>query len=423
MEPAGLSSGRRLLLAAMSAVAVANIYYAQPLLARIGADLAIPGQHVGWIVGIGQIGYLLGLVALVPLGDLVNRRLLMAAHVAFTAVGTGLIALSGTTVGVLVGAGLAGLFSVVVQIAVAYTAAVSNPTERGRNIGAVTSGVVIGILAARTVAGTLADTAGWRTVYAASALVSLALAGAVLALLPREARQKRDRGYRRAVNSALRLPLSDRTFRSRALLCFFLFASFGTLWSGIALPLSDEPWNLSATQIGLFGIAGLTGALGAARAGRWADRGLATPVTGWSLLLLILSWIFTAQAHHSLPLLVIGVVALDFAVQAVHVTSQQLITARRPEAASRTIGAYMVFYSLGSALGAVSTTWAYSTAGWALASLLGAAYGAAALVVWAISRHDTRSAPSAGTATRGGSSSSDRTSSPRGRAPSGSVPS
>ncbi|MGK5673250.1 MFS transporter [Micromonospora sp. URMC 106] len=395
MEPAGLSSGRRLLLATLSAVAVANIYYAQPLLARIGADLAIPEQHVGWIVGIGQIGYLLGLVALVPLGDLANRRLLMAAHVAFTAVGTGLIALSATTVGVLAGAALAGLFSVVVQIAVAYAAAVSSPAERGRDIGAVTSGVVIGILAARTVAGTLADAAGWRTVYAVSALASLALAGAVLALLPREARQNRDRGYLRTVNSALRLPLSDRTFRGRALLCFFLFASFGTLWSGIALPLSDEPWNLSATQIGLFGIAGLTGALGAARAGRWADRGLATPVTGWSLLLLILSWMFTAQAPHSLPLLVIGVVALDFAVQAVHVTSQQLVTAGRPEAASRTIGAYMVFYSLGSALGAVSTTWAYSAAGWALTSLLGAAYGVAALIVWAISRHDARFAPSA----------------------------
>jgi MFS family permease len=169
MEPAGLSSGRRLLLATLSAVAVANVYYAQPLLARIAADLAIPKQHVGWIVGIGQLGYLLGLIVLVPLGDLVNRRLLMAAHVAFTAIGTGLIALSDTTVGVLVGAGLAGLTSVVVQIAVAYTAAVSSPTERGRNIGAVTSGIVIGILAARTVAGTLADTAGWRTVYAASA--------------------------------------------------------------------------------------------------------------------------------------------------------------------------------------------------------------------------------------------------------------
>lgn len=399
MEPVGLSSGRRLLLAALSAVAVANIYYAQPLLARIGADLAIPEQHVGWIVGIGQIGYLLGLVALVPLGDLANRRLLMAVHVASTAVGTGLIALSDTTVGVLAGAALAGLFSVVVQIAVAYAAAVSGPTERGRDIGAVTSGVVVGILAARTVAGALADAAGWRAVYAASALASLALAGAVLALLPRDARQNRDRDrdreYLRAVISALRLPFSDRTFRSRALLCFFLFASFGTLWSGIALPLSDQPWNLSATEIGLFGIAGLTGALGAARAGRWADRGLATPVTGWSLLLLILSWTFTAQAPDSLPLLVIGVVALDFAVQAVHVTSQQLVTAGRPEAASRTIGAYMVFYSLGSALGAVSTTWAYSTAGWTLTSLLGAAYGVAALIVWAVSRHDARFAPSA----------------------------
>ncbi|MFI6059536.1 MFS transporter [Streptomyces sp. NPDC051286] len=174
---------------------------------------------------------------------------------------------------------------------------------------------------------------------------------------------------------------TDRMFRSRAAIAFFVFASFGTLWSGLALPLAAEPWQLTPAQIGLFGFAGLAGAFGAARAGRWADRGYAGPVTAWSLVALISSWAFIAQTGQSLWLLCAGVILLDFAVQAVHVSNQHLITTARPQQTSRAIGAYMAFYSLGSALGAVTATWTYTAAGWAAACLLGAGYATAALAI------------------------------------------
>jgi predicted MFS family arabinose efflux permease len=178
----------------------------------------------------------------------------------------------------------------------------------------------------------------------------------------------------------------DRLFVSRGLIAFFLFASFGTLWSGLALPLAAAPWHLSTTQIGLFGLAGLVGALGAARAGRWADAGLARPVTGGALALLALAWLAIGQASWSLWLVAVGVVVLDFAVQAVHVSNQQLLTMAHPCRTSSVIGGYMTFYSLGSALGAASTTTVFASAGWTGSSTLGAAFATCALVVWAFGR-------------------------------------
>ncbi|MBY8853320.1 MFS transporter, partial [Saccharothrix sp. MB29] len=138
--------------------------------------------------------------------------------------------------------------------------------ERGRNIGVVTSGVVVGILGARVVTGVLADVWGWRSIYVVLAALSLGAAVLVAVVLPSEVRPSRPGAYRQAITSLGGL-LGERTFLTRGLIAFFLFASFGTLWSGLSLPLAESPWHLSESQIGLFGLVGLAGALGAARAG------------------------------------------------------------------------------------------------------------------------------------------------------------
>jgi MFS family permease len=176
----GLTLGRRTLFAAVCAAAVASIYAAQPVLAQIRSSLGVPDARLGWIVAVGQLGYLVGLAVLVPLGDMTDRRKLMAAHLLLTAVGAGLAATASRTWMLLIGLAIAGLFAVVVQTTVAYAAALSTPEERGRTLGAVTSGVVIGILGARIVAGALADAWGWRSVYVALAVLLAALAGLVL---------------------------------------------------------------------------------------------------------------------------------------------------------------------------------------------------------------------------------------------------
>ncbi|MBB1152073.1 MFS transporter [Amycolatopsis dendrobii] len=384
----GLATGRRTVFAAVCAVAVASIYAAQPVLAEIGADLGVPDASLGWIVAAGQLGYLAGLAALVPLGDLADRRKLIAAHLLLTAVGAGIAAAASQTWLLLTGLALAGLFAVVVQTTVAYAAALSTSEERGRTLGAVTSGVVIGILGARVAAGALAGLWGWRSVYVALAVLLAALAGLALKTMPPDPR--RDGTTYRQVLSSLGGLFREPLFLSRGLIAFFLFASFGALWSGLSLPLAAAPWNLSTAQIGLFGLVGLAGALGAARAGRWADRGHAGLVTGGALVLLAVSWLAVGQP--SLWLLGLGVLVLDFAVQAVHVSNQHLLTAVHPDRTSSVIGGYMIFYSLGSALGAAATTTAFAAAGWTGSSVLGAAFAGCAFAAWAAARRFTAEA-------------------------------
>ncbi|MBW3356599.1 MFS transporter [Streptomyces sp. 09ZI22] len=381
-----MNTWRRLLLAVVCGVAVASIYAAQPVLEPMGRDLGVPAELAGWIVATGQIGYLAGLLLLVPLGDVVDTRRLIAVHLAVTAAGMIVTASASSAWQAFVGLAAAGLFAVVVQTTVAYAASASPPAERGRTIGVVTTGVVIGILGARIVTGALADVWGWRSVYVVLAALSLVLAALVLAALPPETHTSPVAGYRQVIGSLGGL-FGQRAFLTHGLIAFFLFASFGTLWSGLSLPLADAPWQLNESQIGLFGIAGLAGALGAARAGQWADAGRAAPVSGLALALLVLSWVAIAQLPWSLGLLIIGIVVLDFAVQVVHVSNQHVLTASHPDRVSSVIGGYMVFYSLGSALGAATTTAVFTAYGWAGSSLLGAGFATCALVVSVVGRH------------------------------------
>ncbi|MFI0900724.1 MFS transporter [Streptomyces sp. NPDC020983] len=375
----------RLLLATVCGVAVASVYAAQPVLGTMGRDLGVPAGLTGWIVAAGQLGYLAGLVLLVPLGDTADRRRLIAVHLAATAAGLALTAAAPAAWAAFTGLAAAGAFAVVVQTTVAYAASVSPPAERGRTIGVVTSGVVVGILGARVVTGALAEAWGWRSVYGVLAVLALGLAVLVLRRLPPDDRGVRPVGYGRALARLGEL-FTQRLFLTRGLVAFFLFASFGTLWSGLSLPLAAAPWHLGESRIGLFGVLGLAGALGAARAGRWADAGRAAPVTGLALALLVASWAAIGRLPRSLWLLGAGIVLLDFAVQAVHVSSQHLLTAAHPDRLSGVIGGYIVFYSLGSALGAAATTAVYGARGWEGSSLLGAGFAACALAVWAADR-------------------------------------
>ncbi|MEV0125157.1 MFS transporter [Streptomyces sp. NPDC050703] len=380
------NTGRGLLLAAVCGVAVAGIYAAQPVLEPMGRDLGVPAAHTGWLVAAGQFGYLAGLVLLVPLGDVVlDRRRLIAVHLAITAAGLLVTAFASAGWMAFSGLAAAGLFAVVVQSAVAYAASLAPPADRGRTIGVVTAGVVVGILGARVVTGMLADVWGWRSIYAVLAVLSLGLAAVVVVALPAEDRRSRPARYGQAVVSLGKL-FRQRLLLTRGLIAFFLFASFGTLWSGLSLPLADAPWHLDESRIGWFGLAGLAGALGAARAGRWADAGRTSQVAGLALILLVLSWAAIAQLPKTLGLLIVGIVVLDFAVQAVHVSNQHVLTAAYPDRPSSVIGGYMVFYSLGSALGAATTTALFTLHGWAGSSFLGAGFAICALVVWAMSR-------------------------------------
>lgn len=375
-----------LLLAIACGIAVSTIYAAQPLLVTIGADLALDAGTVGLIVTITQAGYGLGLLLLVPLGDLLERRRLIVTHLVALAGALLVVAAAGTALVLLSALAAVGLLAVVVQTVVAYAAALTGPAARGRVVGSVTSGVVLGILLARTVSGALADLAGWRVAYVAWTGAVLAIALAAHRLLPRSGPAPERPRYGALLRSTAALFATEPVFRSRALLALLIFAAFSTLWSSLALPLSAPPLGLSHTAIGAFGLAGIAGALAAIPAGRLADRGRAQLTTGIALAVLLLAWLPIAFATRALWVLVVGVVLLDLAVQAVHVSNQSLIIALRPDAGSRLLAGYMACYSVGSGLGAAAATALYAAAGWTAVCLLGAGFSALALLTWGVTR-------------------------------------
>ena len=365
-----MQPSQRVLLAVAAGVAVSTVYAAQPLLVTIGADLEIAPGSVGLFVTVTQLGYAAGLFFLVPLGDLLDRRRLIRLQFLLLATALLLTGIAQNAAMLLAGLAAVGALAVVTQSLVAYGAALSAPADRGRTVGTITSGIVLGILLARTVSGIVTDLVGWRAVYLMACVACLAIACCLARATPQLRTQLT---YGALLRSTISLG-RETLFRESALRAFFIFGSFSTLWSSIALPLTSR--SLSHTEIGAFGLIGAAGALAAGPAGRLADRGRGRPVTIAASVLLATSWPVIASG--SLVGLAIGAILLDLAVQAIHVTNQSMIY--RPELGSRLIGGYMVFYSLGSGLGAIASTALYERAGWSAVCLLGAAFGAGSLV-------------------------------------------
>lgn len=380
MNPA-LTRWITLLLAITSAMAVATVYFAQPLLESMAADLGVAQQQIGWVVGATQAGYALGLLLIVPLGDLIDRKRLLLGQLLFSALALVGVGMAPNWALLLLALAITGLMAVMVQVMVAHAASLADPGQQGQAVGTVTSGIVLGILLARLVSGGLADLA-WRSVYLITAGLLMLLALVLWRSLPVGQPVSLRSGYRALIVAQFRLYRHDRLLRQRGLFGVLIFAAFSVLWSAMVMPLSAEPLELSHTAIGLFGLAGVAGTLAAARAGRLADQGLGERTTGVALILLVLSWLPTAFVGHSLMAFGLGVLMLDFAVQAVHVTNQSLLLAGRGAMASRLIGAYMCCYSLGSGVGAVLASWVYAHWGWAAVCGLGMGISAVALGYW-----------------------------------------
>ena len=378
----GLSRAATLTFAAAAGLSVANTYYAQPLLDAIAADFGISPATVGLVVTLTQIGYGLGLIFVVPLGDFVDRRKLILGQGILSVIALVSIAMARSEAILFASLAAMGLMAVVIQILVAFAATLASPQERGKTVGLVTSGIVIGILGARSIAGLLADLGGWRMVYLISAVLTLGMVGLLLRVLPRQSSPTGPDGYLAVLRSTPTLFLHDRILLVRGVLALLHFAAFSTFWTALVLPLSAAPFSYSHTQIGLFGLVGLTGAIAATGAGRLADRGLGQWTTGLSLIFLLVSWGLIALLPVSIPALLVGVILLDLAVQAVHVTNQSIIFERHPEARSRLVGGYMVFYSLGSGVGAITSTMVFAHSGWLGVSALGATFSLFAFLVW-----------------------------------------
>lgn len=367
------------------ALAVANVYSAQPLLASMAESLNVLPGSMGAVITATQTGYAVGLIFLVPLGDRVNRKTLVIVQLMLSVLALTAAALAANFTMLLGAMLLVGLMAVVAQLMVAWAATLAAPEQRGKVVGSVTSGIVLGILFARFVSGAIADLAGWRAVYLTAACLLLLISLTLARVMPATTTATARMSYLSLLLSVFRLFITEPQLRKRGILALLIFAAFSMLWTSMVMPLSAM--SLSHTQTGMFGLAGVAGALAASRGGLWADRGIGQRATGLALALLTLSWLPVGLLEIALGWLVLGIIMLDFAVQTVHVINQSLIIAARPDAASRLVGAYMCFYSLGSALGAIAATQLYALWGWHAVCYAGALVSACAFLFWLGSRH------------------------------------
>ncbi|MGD8161703.1 MFS transporter [Pantoea sp. FN0307] len=359
----GLSPTLVALMSIATGLAVASNYYAQPLLDTIARSFSLSVNQAGFIITTAQLGYAAGLLLLVPLGDRLERRGLIVGMSLLAAGGMVITALSDNLGMMLLGTALTGLFSVVAQLLVPLAATLAAPEKRGKVVGTVMSGLLLGILLARTVAGALAQLGGWRAVFWVASLLMVLMALALWRGLPRY-RQTVELSYPQLLGSIFRLYAQSRVIRTRAVIGCLSFANFSVLWTSMAFLLAAPPYGYSEGEIGLLGLAGAAGALAARQAGSLADQGKARLTTTLGLLIMLGSWGLTALGAHSLLALIAGIILLDQAVQGVHITNQSVIYRRMPEARNRLTAGYMTSYFIGGAAGSLISASAYHFAGW-----------------------------------------------------------
>lgn len=377
----GLTPALIALMSVATGLAVASNYYAQPLLDTIARAFSLSAGQAGFIVTAAQLGYAAGLLFLVPLGDMFERRTLIVTMTLLAAGGMLITATSQSLALMILGTALTGLFSVVAQILVPLAATLASPDKRGKVVGTIMSGLLLGILLARTVAGLLASLGGWRTVYWVASALMVLMALALWRGLPK-VKQETHLNYPQLLRSVFSLFAHDKLLRTRALLGCLTFANFSILWTSMAFLLAGAPFHFSEGVIGLFGLAGAAGALGARPAGGLADKGKSHLTTTSGLVLLLLSWLAIWFGHSSVLALIIGILMLDLTVQGVHITNQTVIYRVQPEARNRLTAGYMTSYFIGGAAGSLISASAWQHWGWAGVCLAGVTMAALNLLVW-----------------------------------------
>ena len=368
-----------LLLAVIAGVSVANIYYNQPLLDSLRASFPHSASWVGVVPAATQLGYAAGMLLLAPLGDRFDRRLLILLQIAGLCIAL-VVAATAPSLAVLIGASLAiGVLSTIAQQAVPFAAELAPPSGRGHAVGTVMSGLLLGILLARTAAGLVAEYFGWRAVFGVSVVALLVLAVVILLRLPKS-QPTSALPYGKLMVSMWHLIVEHPGLREASLTGAFMFGAFSIFWSVLALLLAGAPFHLGPQAAGLFGIVGAAGAMAAPLAGKFADRRGPRTIITLSIGLVAVSFVVFGLSSTSIAGLVVGVIILDVGVQAAQISNQSRIYALSPEARSRVNTVYMVAYFIGGAAGSAVGAAVWPVFGWVGVSIAGVVF--AGLAAW-----------------------------------------
>lgn len=374
-----------LLLATACGLIVANVYYAQPLIGPIAAALGMSPQAAGLIMTLTQLGYGAGLLLLVPLGDLIENRKLTLCIIALGTVALVTAAFSRHPLPFLLAALCIGLGSVAVQILVPYAAHLSPEASRGRAVGNVMSGLMLGIMLARPVASLVADAWAWYGIFLLSAGIMIVLALVLMRALPRR-QPAPGLHYFALLASMGHLLTHTAILRRRAFYHAFMFGAFSLFWTAIPLLLASPAYGLHQTGIAIFALVGVAGAVAAPIAGTLADRGLSRPATGLAMGAAVLAFLMTQFATPgsttALVLLAVAAILLDFGVAGNLVLGQRAIFSLGAHLRSRLNGLFMAIFFVGGAIGSALGAWAFAQGGWPLTAWIGMAMPAAALVYY-----------------------------------------
>lgn len=361
------------LLAIACGVIVANLYYAQPLVGPISIDTHLPLSSAGLIVTLTQIGYVAGLLFIVPLCDLIENRRLVSASLVVVICALGAAAFTHNALLFLIASMFIGLGSVATQILVPYAAHLATEEQRGQAVGNVMSGLLLGIMLARPIASFVADIWGWQAIFIFSATITTVLAISLAFILPKRTPSP-TMNYADLMISLWSLFKTKAVLRRRAFYQACLFGSFSLFWTVIPLWLTSH-FHLSQQGIALFALAGVSGAIAAPIAGRLADKGWTKRLTGLAIISAILSYLLTHIVDDSssiaLALLVVAAITLDMAVSGNLVLGQRAIYSLGNEIRGRVNAIFMALFFIGGAIGSALGGWGYAYGGWMFASILG----------------------------------------------------
>jgi predicted MFS family arabinose efflux permease len=386
MAPAATASrGKIFMMAVIAGAVITNLYCVQPILPLIATGFHASLTAVDLVAGAALLGFSTGLALLLPLGDRFDRRTLVLAQIVI-AFRLDLVAVLVPDIWALAAVSFGiGMVSCVPQQLVPFAGAMSLPAERGRNVGTVVSGIMVGILVGRTLAGAVGQAYGWRAVYGVEAALMIPSGMVALSMLPKGV-PSTHLSYGRLLASLWPLMRDNRPIRESMMVQALLWACFNAFWVNLAALLANGPWHLGSAWAGGFGIIGAAGAFAASLGGRISDRKGTRYVVGVSIGIVALAYLLLAGANSSLTLLVAGVIVLDIGVQAGLVSNQTRAFAVDPKAQGRINSLYMTATFLGGALGTIVSGWLMGRFGWSGVVVLGLALGTLAAVFHRVAR-------------------------------------
>ncbi|MFS0776452.1 MFS transporter [Neobacillus sp. 3P2-tot-E-2] len=380
-----MTPAKTLIFAIAAGLAVGNLYLSQPLFAIIATSLGVSSSSAAMLVTVTQFGYALGIFLLVPLGDVLNRRRLIPLILSLSAVMLIGSAFAPTFSVLLAALGGVGLTTVAAQLLTPLASELAEPERRGRVVGTVASGALIGILLSRTISGLVSDLLGWRAIYGIASVATLILAAILYKIIPR-LEPREPIAYPRLLASVFTTVASHRAVPPTLFISAANFAVFSLFWTSLTYLLTAPPFSYSAGQIGLLGLAGLAGALAARRAGALHDRGWSVPAAGGALVLLALSLVAGWAARSSIIGLIVVVIVLDIATQTNLVLGQTRLFALPGSARSRLNTSIVVSNFLGGAFGSVIAGPLWSFGGWNAIMIASLVINLTGLIVWGLTR-------------------------------------